>query len=242
MHKCGRESSTFGLGSWCDTTVPLIQYDNSAEKEKVAEKIAMRHFPHFIYKFMKLFLWTISKTTWKNWASQYFKLPWIFYEVFVKLPGKIGPVNISKTTLNVSKTTWKFWPPQYFQVVLEIFPSSFGNVSCIENAFGTVWSLPATHYISVGQQTFIAVKAIRTDHFWPLFCSRWRWLLGEEMAPFPCASLGAIYITYFTRTWTFLTMPTHQLTIFSFQRLKKQMAADITLLPRTPSREQVKNE
>jgi hypothetical protein len=33
----------------------------------------------------------------------------------------------------------KFWPPQYFQIVLEIFPGSFGNVSCIENAFGTVY-------------------------------------------------------------------------------------------------------
>jgi hypothetical protein len=43
--------------------------------------------------------------------------------------------------MNFSKTTWKFRPNQYFQVVLEIFPSSFGNVSCIENAFGTVYGV-----------------------------------------------------------------------------------------------------
>jgi hypothetical protein len=35
---------------------PLIQYDNSAEKDTVAEKMAMRHFPHFIHKFMKFFM------------------------------------------------------------------------------------------------------------------------------------------------------------------------------------------
>jgi hypothetical protein len=43
-------------------------------------------------------------------------------ELFPKLPGKIGPVNISKTTMN------------YFQNYLEIstssiFPNSFGNFS-----------------------------------------------------------------------------------------------------------------
>jgi hypothetical protein len=32
-----------------------MPYDNSAEKYKVAEKMAMRHFPHFIHRFMKLF-------------------------------------------------------------------------------------------------------------------------------------------------------------------------------------------
>jgi hypothetical protein len=49
MHKCGREPTTFGLGGECYTTVPLFQYDNSAEKDKVAEKMAIRHFPHFIH-------------------------------------------------------------------------------------------------------------------------------------------------------------------------------------------------
>jgi competence CoiA-like predicted nuclease len=47
-----------------------------AEKDKVAEKMGIRHFPHFIHKFIKLFI---------NF----------FYELFSKLPGKIGPVNIS---------------------------------------------------------------------------------------------------------------------------------------------------
>jgi hypothetical protein len=56
MHKCGHEPKTFGLGSECFITVPLIQYDNNAEKGKVAEKMALRHFPHFIHKFMKLFM------------------------------------------------------------------------------------------------------------------------------------------------------------------------------------------
>jgi hypothetical protein len=46
MHKCGCEP----------TTAPLIQYDSSAEKDKFAEKMAMRHFPHFIHKFRKLFM------------------------------------------------------------------------------------------------------------------------------------------------------------------------------------------
>jgi hypothetical protein len=43
------------------------------------------------------------------------------HEPFPKLPGI------------VSNTTWKFCPDQYFQVVLETFPGSFGNVSCIKN-------------------------------------------------------------------------------------------------------------
>jgi hypothetical protein len=37
-------------------TAPLIQYENSAEKDKVAKKMAMRCFPHFIHKSMKLFM------------------------------------------------------------------------------------------------------------------------------------------------------------------------------------------
>jgi hypothetical protein len=61
----------------------------------------------------------------------------IFYELFPKLPGKIGPINISKTTMNCCQN--------YLDLLniskLEIFPGSFGNVSCIENAFGAV------HYI-----------------------------------------------------------------------------------------------
>jgi hypothetical protein len=35
---------------------PLNQYVISTEKDKVAEKMATRHFPHFIHKFMKLFM------------------------------------------------------------------------------------------------------------------------------------------------------------------------------------------
>jgi hypothetical protein len=38
------------------TTVPLFQYDNRAEKDKVGEKMAMTHFLHFIHKFMKLLM------------------------------------------------------------------------------------------------------------------------------------------------------------------------------------------
>jgi hypothetical protein len=53
MHKCGREPKPLGLGGYY-TTVPLIQYDNCAEKYKVAEKMAMRHLPHFMHKFLKL--------------------------------------------------------------------------------------------------------------------------------------------------------------------------------------------
>jgi hypothetical protein len=59
-----------------------------------------------------------------------------FYELFPKLPGKIGPVNISKTTMNCFQNYLENSTSSIFP--LEIFPSSFGNVSCIENAFGTV--------------------------------------------------------------------------------------------------------
>jgi hypothetical protein len=38
------------------TTAPPIQYDNSAENDKVPEKMAMRRFPHFIHTFKKLFI------------------------------------------------------------------------------------------------------------------------------------------------------------------------------------------
>jgi hypothetical protein len=53
---CGRETTTFGSGGIYHTTVPLIQYHNSAEKDKVTEKMAMKRFPHFIHKFMKIFI------------------------------------------------------------------------------------------------------------------------------------------------------------------------------------------
>jgi hypothetical protein len=58
--------------------------------------MAMRHFPHFIHKFMKFFmnfLWTVSKTTWKNWACQYFQN---YHELFPKLIGNFDLLNISK--------------------------------------------------------------------------------------------------------------------------------------------------
>jgi hypothetical protein len=61
---------------------------------------------------------------------------------------KLGLSIFPKLSWIVSKTTWKFRPPQYFQVVLEIFPSSFGNVSCIENAFGTV-NLSSIHLLYI---------------------------------------------------------------------------------------------
>jgi hypothetical protein len=113
------------------------------KKIKAAEKMAMRHFPHFIYKFMKLlmnFLWTLSQTSWKNWVCQYFQnYHEFFMNCFLNYLKKLGLSIFPKLPWTVSKTTWKFRPPQYFQVVLEIFPSSFGNVSCIENAFGTVY-------------------------------------------------------------------------------------------------------
>jgi hypothetical protein len=54
-----------------------------------------------------------------------------FYEFFPKLPGKIGSVNIAKTTMNCFQN--------YLEIsTSSILPSSFGNFSCIENAFGTV--------------------------------------------------------------------------------------------------------
>jgi hypothetical protein len=138
MHKCGRKPSTVGLGSWCYTTAPLIQYDNSAEIDKVAEKIGMRHFPHFIYKFMKLFM--------------------IFYELFPKRPGKIGPVNFSKITMNflwtVSKTTWKNWACQYFQNYHEMFPKLLGNFDLL-NISKKFWK-----FFQVVLETFHALKML----------------------------------------------------------------------------------
>jgi hypothetical protein len=38
MHTFGREPTTLGLGGLCYTTVPLIQYDNSAKKIKLLRK------------------------------------------------------------------------------------------------------------------------------------------------------------------------------------------------------------
>jgi hypothetical protein len=37
---------------------------------------------------------------------------------------------------------------------LEIFPSSFGNVSCIENAFGTVYVISLNNY-SIGHKSYL---------------------------------------------------------------------------------------
>jgi hypothetical protein len=46
----------------------------------------------------------------------------IFYELVPKLPGKIGPVNISKTTIKSFLN--------YLEILTSsIFPSSFGNLS-----------------------------------------------------------------------------------------------------------------
>jgi hypothetical protein len=53
--------------------------------------------------------------------------------------------NFSKLPSIVSNTTRKFCPDQYFQVVRETFPGSFGNVSCIKNAFGTVYISKITY-------------------------------------------------------------------------------------------------
>jgi hypothetical protein len=69
-------------------------------------------------KFLRKWQWDISRILYIN----LWNFSWIFYELFPKLPGKIGPVNISKTTMNC------------FQNYLEnltssIFPSSFGNFS-----------------------------------------------------------------------------------------------------------------
>jgi hypothetical protein len=89
----------------------------------------------YIHKFMKLFmnfLWTYSKTTWKNWACQYFQnYHEFFMTCFQNYLEKLGLSIFPKLPWIVSKTTWKFRPPQNVQVVLEMFPSSFGNVSCI---------------------------------------------------------------------------------------------------------------
>jgi hypothetical protein len=141
---------TYNLWIRSCTTAPLFQYDKNTKKEKIAERKWPWDVSCILYINLWNFLWI------KPLIDSFGKLPCIFFELFPKLPEKIGPVNISKTTMNcfqnylkklglsifpklpwiVSKTTLKFWSPQYFQVVLEIFPSSFQNFSCIENAFG----------------------------------------------------------------------------------------------------------
>jgi hypothetical protein len=107
----------------------------------------------YVHKFMKLFmnfLWFYSKTTWKNWAFQYFQYYHEFFmNCFQNYLEKLGLSIFPKLWL-VSKTIWKFRPPQYFQVVLEMFPSSFGKVSCIENAFGTVYLDPGVYQQVLG--------------------------------------------------------------------------------------------
>jgi hypothetical protein len=111
----------------------------------------------YIHKFMKLFmnfLWTFSKTTWKNWAYQYFQnYHEFFMNCFQNYLEKLGLLIFPKLPWIVSKTTWNLRPPQYFQVDLEMFPSSFENVSCIENAFGTVYTselfVNLTNYLEV---------------------------------------------------------------------------------------------
>jgi hypothetical protein len=49
------------------------------EKDKVAEKMAMRHFPHFIHKFIKLFV-----NFFMNFLKNY--LEKLALSIFPKLP------------------------------------------------------------------------------------------------------------------------------------------------------------
>jgi hypothetical protein len=76
-----------------------------------------------------VFLTVYESSLWLTVLEIFPKPPCIFYELFPKRPGKIGPVNFSKTTINCFQN--------YLEIsTSSIFPSSFGNFSCIENALG----------------------------------------------------------------------------------------------------------
>jgi hypothetical protein len=108
------------------------------------------NFSWTFHEFFMNFLWIFQEQFFMNFSwifhERFMNFSWTFHEFFMNFfqnyLEKLGLSIFPKLPWNVSKTTWKFRPPQYFQVVLEIFPGSFGNVSCIENALGTVGGHP----------------------------------------------------------------------------------------------------